>query len=70
LLTLSNFRGGLRADNNMLLSRKIKPLMDVADRLRTQATDGSVVVLCTRVDNYGKYDPIQPFVSKPAWRTK
>ena len=27
----------LRADNNMLLSRKIKPLLEAADRLRTQA---------------------------------
>src|SRR5437763_1381653 len=26
---LTNFRNGLRADNNMLLSRKVKPLMDL-----------------------------------------
>ena len=34
---LINFRNGLRQDNNMLLSRKVRPLLEMADRLRSQA---------------------------------
>jgi hypothetical protein len=58
---ISNFRSALRADNNMLLSKKISPLTDLADRLRAQA-DLSIptLVLCKRVDGFGKYDPMDP----------
>jgi hypothetical protein len=58
---LGNFRNGVRADGNMLLSRKIKPLLDVSDRLRSQA-DLTIptIALCTKVDGFGKYDPIDP----------
>jgi len=34
---LSNFRNAIRADNNMLMSRKVRPFLELADRLRAQA---------------------------------
>jgi hypothetical protein len=58
---ISNFRATVREDNNMLLSKKIRPILDMADRVRTEAElSVPVVALCTRVDGYGKYDPIDP----------
>ena len=58
---LTNFRNGLRADNNMRLSQKIKPLMELADRLRSQAElNIPTLSLCTRVDGFGAYEPIDP----------
>jgi hypothetical protein len=58
---LSNFRSTVRQDNNMLLSKKIRPLLDLADRLRSQA-DLSLanVQLCTHVEGFAKYDPFDP----------
>jgi hypothetical protein len=58
---LTNFRNALRADNNMLLSKKIKPILDLAERLRSQA-DLTIptIALCTRVNGFGSYDPIDP----------
>ncbi|MCC7351854.1 MAG: hypothetical protein IT446_14940 [Phycisphaerales bacterium] len=58
---LSNFRSTLRSDNNMLLSRKVKPLLDLSDRLRTQ-TDLTIgaIALCTKVEGFGIYDAIEP----------
>jgi hypothetical protein len=58
---LSNFRNTLRADNNMLLSRKIRPLLELSDRLRTQAElTVPTLVLCTDVKGFGVYEPIEP----------
>lgn len=58
---ISNFRTGVRQDGNMLLSKKIRPLKDMADRLRTQAELAvPIVALCKRVDGFGKYEPIDP----------
>lgn len=58
---LTNFRSGVRADNNLLQSRKIRPLLNLADRLRAQA-DLSLptLTLCRRVEGFGVYDPIEP----------
>ena len=58
---LSNFRNTLRSDNNLLLSRKVRPLIDMADRLRAQA-DLTIptLTLCTKVDGFGVYVPIEP----------
>jgi hypothetical protein len=58
---LSLFRSTLRSDNNMLLSKKIRPLIDMADRLRSQA-DLTIpaVALCKSVEGFGKYQPIDP----------
>jgi hypothetical protein len=58
---LANVRNGIRADNNMLMSRKVRPLLDLADRLRAQADlIIPAMALCTRVDGFGVYEPIEP----------
>lgn len=58
---LSNFRNGVKADNNMLLSRKIRPLVELADRLKTQAElTIPTLALCTDVKGFGVYEPIEP----------
>jgi hypothetical protein len=58
---LSLFRSTLRSDNNMLLSKKIRPLIDMADRLRSQA-DLMIpaAALCRSVEGFGKYEPLEP----------
>ena len=58
---LSNFRSGTKLDANQMLSRKIRPLVEMSDRLRAQA-DLSLptAALCTRVDGFGVYEPITP----------
>jgi hypothetical protein len=56
---ITNFRDSVRADNNMLLSRKVRPLLEMADRLRSQAELSiPTVALCRRVTGFGVYDPI------------
>ncbi|HET6247070.1 MAG TPA: hypothetical protein VFE47_05165 [Tepidisphaeraceae bacterium] len=58
---MTNFRNALRADNNMLLSRKIRPILDAADRLKTQAELSiPTVALCTDVKGFGVYEPLEP----------
>ena len=58
---LTNFRNGLRADNNTLLSKKVKPLLELSDRLRSQADlNIPTLSLCTKVDGFGVYEPIDP----------
>jgi hypothetical protein len=43
----------------MLVSRKVKPLLDMADRLRSQAElTIPTMVLCRRVDGFGNYEPM------------
>jgi len=58
---LTNFRSGVRAENNMLLSQKIRPLADLAERLRAQA-DLAIpkVALCSSVTGYGQYEAMEP----------
>lgn len=59
--SLSNFRNQLRSDDNMLLSKKIRPLVELGDRLSAQAElSVPMVALCTRVTSFGVYDPIEP----------
>jgi hypothetical protein len=55
--SLANFRSTLRADENAMLGKKIRPLIDLSDRLRGSA-DLRVpkVVLCSRVDSFGRYE--------------
>jgi hypothetical protein len=58
---LSNFRNGVRADNNMLMSRKVRPFLELADRLRAQADlIIPTLALCTGVDGFGVYEPVDP----------
>ena len=47
---ISNFRSAIRQDSTMLQAKKIQPLLEMADRLRSQADlTVSTVVLCRRV---------------------
>jgi hypothetical protein len=56
---LSNFRGVLRSENNPLLAAKVRPLLDMSDRLRTQAEMTlPTVALCSDVKSYGVYTPV------------
>ena len=58
---LANFRNSLRVDPNMLLSDKIRPLLEVTDRLRTQAElTIPTLCLCTDVKGFGVYEPLDP----------
>jgi hypothetical protein len=56
---LSNFRNGVRSDQNMLLSKKIRPLLEAAARLRSQAELSiPTIALCQRVGGFGMYEPM------------
>ncbi len=57
---LTNFRNGIRADNNLLMNRKIRPLVEMADRLRSRS-DLSIpnAMLCKEVKGFGAYSPIE-----------
>lgn len=57
---LTNFRNAVRADNNLLMNRKIKPLLDMSDRLRSRA-DLSIpnALLCREVKGFGTYTPLE-----------
>jgi hypothetical protein len=58
---LTNFRSNVRSDANMLLSKKVRPLLEAADRMRSQAELAiPTLTLCTKVDGFGRYDPIDP----------
>lgn len=58
---LTNFRNALRQDSNMLLSAKVRPILEMADRLRSQAElTIPKLVLCKKVDQYGVYEPLEP----------
>ena len=58
---LSNFRSQIRADNNMLFSKKVHPLVELADRLRSQSElSVPTVALCTGVQAFGVYEPMEP----------
>jgi hypothetical protein len=56
---LSNFRNVVRSSNNSLLADKVRPLVDMSDRLRSQAElTLHSVTLCTKVDSYGVYKAV------------
>ena len=56
---LTNFRAAVRSDDNLQLSSKTRPLLDMADRLRTQSElNLPTVALCSEVDSFGVYKPI------------
>jgi hypothetical protein len=58
---LSNFRNGLRAEANMLQSKKVAPLLELADRLRGQADlTLPASLLCKSVKRFGVYEPMDP----------
>jgi hypothetical protein len=59
--SLTNFRNMLRSDSNMLMSRKVRALLDLAARVRAQA---DLIIptlsLCTKVEGFGVYEPVEP----------
>lgn len=58
---ISNFRGAVQRDNNMLQSQKVRPLIELAARLRAQAElTIPTLALCKKVRLFGVYDPIEP----------
>jgi hypothetical protein len=58
---LTNFRTAVRQDENMLLANKIRPLLDMSDRLRAQAElSVPTMALCRSVAGFGNYEPIVP----------
>ncbi|HEX8325048.1 MAG TPA: hypothetical protein VF595_14180 [Tepidisphaeraceae bacterium] len=58
---LSNFRNAIRQDPNLLMNKKILPVIAMADRLRAKA-DLHVrnFSLCRAVAGYGNYTPFAP----------
>jgi hypothetical protein len=56
---LANFRALARSESNPMLGKKLRPLIEMADRLRSQA-DLRIgnVALCSRVDGFGGYEPL------------
>jgi hypothetical protein len=56
---LSNFRNVVRSSNNSLLADKVRPLVDMSDRLRSESElTLHNVTLCTKVDSYGVYKAV------------
>lgn len=58
---ISNFRSAVKADGNLLISKKVRPLLELGERLRSQAElTIPVVALCKKVEGFGVYDPMEP----------
>jgi hypothetical protein len=56
---LTNFRAAARGDGNLMLNRKIQPLVEMAERLRSQGQLAiPTVAFCTQVDSFGVYRPM------------
>lgn len=56
---LTNFRNGLRSDSNMLFSKKVRPLLEMVARLRSQAELSiPTIALCRGVATFGNYEPM------------
>ncbi len=56
---LTNFRTTARSNANLMLNRKIQPLIEMAERLRSQGQLAiPTVAFCTRVVSFGNYDPM------------
>jgi hypothetical protein len=57
---LVNLRNGVRGDPDLMFSGKIRPLLELADRLRMQgALRIPTIALCRSVDAFGVYEPLQ-----------
>jgi hypothetical protein len=58
---LTNFRNQLRQNSNMIFSQKIAPLIDLSDRLRSQAElTIPTFVICTDALYFGRYTKLDP----------
>ena len=59
--SLANFRNQLRQNNNMLLSKKITPLVDMGNRLKTQAElTIPTFTFVSQAPGFGRYQAIDP----------
>lgn len=59
--SLSNFRSAVQSDSNLLLGKKMAPLLALEERLRRQAElEIPTIALCTKIDRFGTYMPITP----------
>jgi len=57
---LSNLRTGVRSDPNQLTSRKVRPLLELADRIRGSAElTLPTLYLCSEVRGFGQYEPME-----------
>lgn len=58
---ISNLRATLRRDANLLIAEKIRPVVELSDRLRTSAElTIPTMTLCSRVDDFGRYEVMEP----------
>ena len=58
---LSNFRTEVRSADNILLARKARPLLDLADRIRAQTSlRVPSIAVCQKVYGFGAYEPLPP----------
>jgi hypothetical protein len=56
---LTNFRAAARGDGNLMLNRKIQPLLEMAERLHAQGQLAiPTVAFCTQVESFGVYRPM------------
>lgn len=56
---LSNLRSTLRRDVNLMIGEKIKPIVELSDRLKTRAElTVPTLALARRVDGFGRYEQV------------
>jgi hypothetical protein len=56
---IANLRANVRTDAGLLAVQKARPLLDLADRLRSQAQlRVGTLALCSRVDGFGVFQPV------------
>jgi hypothetical protein len=59
--SLANFRNQLRQNNNMLMSKKIAPLVDLGERLKSQAElTIPKFIFVSQAPGFGRYQAIEP----------
>lgn len=57
---LSNLRAAAKDGQNLLLSQKVRPLLDMAERLRSQSElRVPTVALCSEISGFGVYAPLR-----------
>jgi hypothetical protein len=63
---LANYRSGAQNGDNIVLTKKVRPLLDLADRIRTRADLAvPVVEFCSEVTAFGRYTPmVAAFIAK------
>lgn len=58
---LSNLRATFRRDSNLLIAEKIRPVTELADRLRSTAElTIPTITLCSLVEGFGRYQAMEP----------